>query len=147
MTRKKKKGTELDVFSDIEGRANDAIFDVLAKESPQTIKQLLKQINQYEGLEETYYASLTKRLHALKEEGYVGEAKPTQEGARGQATFELRIKAPLSMILKENSMQKIIDKANDTQRAFLLLAILNILLSEEDQGSNYTNPKGDAEVS
>ena len=145
LARKNRKGTELDVFSDRAGRANAAIFDALAKESPQTIKQLLKEITKYEGLEETYYASLTKRLHALQEEGYVGEAKPTQECAKGQATFELRIKTPLSMILKENSMQKIVDKATDTQRAFLLLAILNILLSGEDQGGNHPNPKGDAE--
>ncbi len=65
LARKRGKGTELRVFSDRAGRANAAIFDALAMESPQTIKQLLKKISRYEGLEETYYASLTKRLHSL----------------------------------------------------------------------------------
>jgi hypothetical protein len=35
------------VFSDRAGRANAAIFDALAKENPQTIKQLLKEITKY----------------------------------------------------------------------------------------------------
>jgi hypothetical protein len=41
------KGTDLNVFSDRAGRANAAIIDVLVKESPQTIKQLLKKITKY----------------------------------------------------------------------------------------------------
>ncbi len=129
MARKKAKGTELEVFRDRAGRANAAIFEVLARESPQTIKRILKQITRYEGLEETYYASLTKRLHALQQEEYAREVKESPEG---QASYELRIKAYLSMVLRENSMQDIIDKATDTQRAFILLALLNVLLPQKD---------------
>jgi hypothetical protein len=140
LTRKKGKGTELDVFSDRAGRANSAIFDILLKESPQTIKRILKLITNYDGLEETYYASLTKRLHALQQEEYTKEVK---ESPKGQSSYELRIKAYLSMVLRENSMQDIIDKATDTQRAFILLALLNVLLSEKDSGSQ---PSGKGNV-
>jgi DNA-binding PadR family transcriptional regulator len=98
------KKTDLAVFSDRAARANSAIFEVLAKQGPQTIKQLLKQISKYEGLEETYYASLTKRLHALQETGYIKENKPTRKGAKEQTRYELRTKSLLAMFLKENSM-------------------------------------------
>ena len=135
MAGKKRKGksTELEVFSDRAGRANVAIFDALAKESPQNIKQLLKQISKYEGLEETYYASLTKRLHCLQETGYIGEAKSVQECNKGQTSYELRMKAYLALFLKENSMQDILDQATDAQAAYILLALLNVFLPENDK--------------
>jgi hypothetical protein len=119
------KGTELDVFSDRAGRANAAIFDALAKESPQTIKQLLKKITKYEGLEETYYASLTKRLRNLTETGLIEEIKPNRKGA--PASYKLSVKAMLAMFLKENSIQDIIDQASDAQAAYILLAMLNVI--------------------
>ncbi len=53
MAKKRKRisnGTDLDVFQDRAARANTAIFDILAKESPQTIKHILKKITKYEGL-------------------------------------------------------------------------------------------------
>jgi hypothetical protein len=131
MAGKKRKGTPLEVFSGKAGRANAAIFEALAKESPQTIKQILKKIAKYEGLEETYYASLTKRLRNLTETGLIEEIKPTWKGA--PATYKLCIKAILEMVLKENSMQGIIDQATDTESAYILLAVLNVLLPEKDK--------------
>jgi predicted transcriptional regulator len=133
LARKKNKGTELEVFSDRAARANVAILDVLAKESPQTIKQLLKQISKYEGLEEIYYASLTKRLNRLHELGYIGEAQPNQEDSKDQTSYELRMKAYLAKFLKENSIQDILDQATDTQAAYILLALLNVFLPEKDK--------------
>lgn len=131
MVRRKGKGTKLEVFSDRAARANAAIFSVLAKESPQTIKQILKKISKYEGLEEVYYASLTKRLHNLTESGFIEEIKPTQKGA--PATYRLCIKAYLAMLLKENSIQDIINQATETQAANILLALLNVLSPERDE--------------
>ena len=127
MVRKKNKGTKLDVFSDRAARANAAIFDILAKESPQTIKRLLKRIKKYEGLEEIYYASLTKRLHRLQETGYIREAKQKQKDAKNQTSYELLTKAYLVMLLKEKNIQDIINQATDTQSALILLALLNAL--------------------
>ena len=126
--RSKSRGTELDVFKGKAGRANAAIFDTLASESPQTIKQLLKRITKYEGLEETYYASLTKRLRNLTEIGLIEEIKPNQKGA--PASYQLCVKAILAMVLKENSMQEIMDRANETQAAIIMLALLNVLFSK-----------------
>lgn len=120
------------MFSGRAGRANAAIFEVLAKESPQTIKRLLKQITKYEGLEETYYASLTKRLHAIVESGYVKENKPAEKGSAGQSNYELRMKAHLSRFLKENDIQDIADQASDAQAGIILLALLNVLFSKKD---------------
>lgn len=131
LARKRGKGAELGVFSDRAGRANAAIFDALARESPQTIKQLLKQITRYEGLEETYYASLTKRLHSLIESGYIKEANPSAEDSKGQAKYELRTKAHLAMFLKENNIQDILDEANDRQAAQILLSMLNVILQDK----------------
>ena len=57
------KKPELAVFTGRAARANSAIFEALARENPQTIKQLLKQIRKFDGLEETYYANQTlKRI-------------------------------------------------------------------------------------
>jgi DNA-binding PadR family transcriptional regulator len=131
LVHRKGKGTKLEVFSDRAARANDAIFSVLAKESPQTIKQILKKISKYEGLEEVYYASLTKRLHNLTESGFIEEIKPTQKGA--PATYRLCIKAYLAMLLKENSIQDIINQATETQAANILLALLNVLSPEREE--------------
>ncbi|MCW4008675.1 MAG: hypothetical protein NWF09_08340 [Candidatus Bathyarchaeota archaeon] len=78
-------------------RANTSIFEIPAKENSQTIKQLLKQVTRYPGLEETYYASLTKRLHALKEAGYIKETKTTRESAKIQTFYELKPKKPTSL--------------------------------------------------
>jgi len=135
VARKQRKGTHLEVFSDKAGRANSAILDVLAKETPQNIKQILKKINKYEGLEETYYASLTKRLHSLQETGYIGEAKTAEETSKNQKSYELRAKAYIAVFLKENSIQDIIDQASDTQAAYILLALLNVFLPEKDQNN------------
>jgi predicted transcriptional regulator len=128
-SKSKNNGTELDVFQDRAARANAAIFEVLAKESPQTIKQILKKITRYEGLEETYYASLTKRLHNLTETGFIEEIKPILKGT--PISYRLCTKAVLAMFLKENSMQYILNQATDIQAAHILLALLNALSSEE----------------
>ena len=119
------------MFSDRAGRANAAIFDALAKENSQNIKQLLKKITKYEGLEETYYASLTKRLRNLRETGLIEEKKPNHKGT--PVSYQLCVKAILAMVLEENSMQDIFNKATDKQAAFILLAILNVVSPEEDQ--------------
>ena len=119
------------MFQGRAARANSAIFDILAKESPQTIKQLLKKITKYEGLEETYYASLTKRLHNLKETGLIEETKPNQKGT--PASYKLCVKAILAMVLEENSMQEIFNQATQKEAAHILLAVLNVLLSKKDK--------------
>jgi hypothetical protein len=132
---KKRKGTELEVFSDRAARANAAIFKVLAIESPQTIKQILKRIIKYEGLEETYYASLTKRLHCLQETNYIRDIKRKQAGGKSQTTYDLQMKAYLAMFLKENSMQDIINQATDVQAGYILLSLLNVLSPEKETDS------------
>jgi len=128
--RSKSNGNELDVFKGRAGRANAAIFEVLAKESPQTIKLLLKKITKYEGLEETYYASLTKRLRNLTEIGLIEEIKPNQKGA--PTCYKLCVKAILAMVLEENRMQEIFNKANEKEAAHILLTVLNVLLPKKD---------------
>jgi hypothetical protein len=91
--QRKSNGVELDVFHDRAGRANAAIFEVLAKGSPQTIKQILKKITKYEGLEETYYAILTKRPRNLTEIGLIEGIKPNRKG--NPTCYKLCIKAIL----------------------------------------------------
>jgi len=119
------------VFQDRAARANDAIFSVLAKESPLTIKQILKKISKYEGLEETYYASLTKRLRNLTETGFIKEIAPEKKGA--PASYQLCIKAYLAMFLKENSIQDLLNQASEQQAAIILLALLNVLQNQKEQ--------------
>ena len=133
--RKRGKGSVLDVFSGRAGRANAAIIDALVKESPQTIKQILKKITKYEGLDETYYSSLTKRLRNLTKIGLLEEIKPNQKGA--PASYRLCVKAFLAMVLEENRMQDIFNQATNIQAAHILLAVLNVLLTKKD--SNLEN--------
>ena len=125
------KKPELAVFTGRAARANSAIFEALARENPQTIKQLLKQIRKFDGLEETYYASLTKRLSVLQETGYIREIKPTRRDAKELAKYELRIKAYLAMFFKENSKQDILDLATDKQAVIRLLVLLNVFQDEK----------------
>jgi predicted transcriptional regulator len=127
---KSSRGTELEVFQGRAARANSAIFDILAKESPQTIKQILKKITKYKGLEETYYASLTKRLRNLTETGLIEEINPNRKGT--PASYKLCVKSILAMVLEENSMQDIFNQATNKQSAHILLAFLNVLLSKKD---------------
>lgn len=87
-------------------------------------------------MEETYYASLTKRLHALIESGYLKEAKSKQEGSKGQANYELKMKAHLARFLKKNSIQNMPNQATDAQAAHILLALLNVILSERDKDNH-----------
>jgi len=129
LERKKSEGTKLSVFEGRSARSNRAIFEALAKESPQTIKQLYKQVRIQKGLEETYYASLTKRLHCLRETGYITQT-PAQGDSRVQV-YELRMKAYLASLLNMYSMQEIIDQATDTQASYILLALLNALIPEK----------------
>jgi hypothetical protein len=125
------KDKELDVLVGKAARTNLAIFEILAKESPQTLKQLQKRITKYPRLQETYYASLTKRLHNLMKTGYIKQAQPKQEGTKAQ-TYELRTKAYLAMLLNEYSIQDILDQATDTQAAYMLLSLLNVLTPKDD---------------
>ncbi|MCX8177153.1 MAG: hypothetical protein N3F10_02495 [Candidatus Bathyarchaeota archaeon] len=87
-----------------------------------------KKVSKQRGLEETCYASLTKRLRCLKEAGYIAENKKHPN----PTTYELRIKAYLAMFLKENSMEDIIEQAADTRSALILLALLNATTQEEE---------------
>lgn len=130
--KKKNKGTDLDVFRGKAARANLAIFEALAKESPRNIKQIRKQISKQKRLQELYYASLTKRLNCLKETRYVAEAETTQESAKAKAqAYELKMKAYLALFLNSYSMQEILDKATDAQAAQILLILLDVVLSEK----------------
>ncbi len=110
--------------------SESAIIDALSKESPQTIKQILKKITKYEGLEETYYASLTKRLRNLTEIGLIEVIKPNRKGA--SASYKLCVKVILALVLEENSMQDIFSQATNVQAAHILLAVLNVLLTKKD---------------
>lgn len=129
--KKMSKDKELDVLVGKAARTNLAIFEILAIESPQTLKQLQKRITKYPRLQETYYASLTKRLHNLQETGYIKQAQPKQEGTKAQA-YELRTKAYLAMLLNEYGIQDILDQATDQQAAHILLALLNALSPKDD---------------
>jgi hypothetical protein len=69
----------------------------------------------------------------MQESSYIGEAKPAQEDSKGQASYELKMKAYLAMFIKENNIQDILDQATDTQTAYIILALLNVELPEKDK--------------
>ena len=97
-------------------------------------QELITQHVDYRGLEAELsewrekYAILTKRLRNLTEIGLIEETKPTQKGA--PASYKLCIKVFLAMVLEENRMQDIFNKATDIQSAQILLT-LNVILSEK----------------
>jgi len=129
LARKKSKGTTLRVFSDRAGRANSAIFDALAQEGNQCIKDLLKKISKVEGLEEMYFASLNKRLKKLLEEYLIQVNKPAERGSA--ANYDLSIKGFLAIILRDNGIQQIFDKANDKGAALMVFAFMYVLYYQE----------------
>ena len=128
MARKKKsKGTELSVFKGREAKLNQAIFQILSTNDPQTISELQKKANKYRGLRRTYYASVSKRIRHLEEAGYIKKAKLTREDSMA-STYELRPKAYLAMLLKELSPEELLDLTTDSSASILSIAITNIIL-------------------
>ncbi|MDR0373476.1 MAG: hypothetical protein LBI79_07980 [Nitrososphaerota archaeon] len=129
----KGKAVELEVWVGKAARTNFAIFDTLSRESPQSLKQLQRHVCKYPGLEEIYYASLTKRLHCLEKKGYVQQVVSGSGGLKVRV-YELRLKACLVMFLKHVSLQDILDVASDTQVACLLLVLLNVYSAKGFEG-------------
>ena len=125
MTRKKCMGSELSVFMGVEAKLNFAIFLILAvSDYPLKNTELLKLLNKQKKSNDTYHASLTKRLRCLVNDEYLKENKVGREAA----TYGLTNKALLAMFLDSNNMQEILDKASEKKRGFLLLALANSIV-------------------
>jgi hypothetical protein len=127
---KKSKGWELEVLVGRAARANRAIFDTLVQKSPQTLKELLRHVCRYPGLEEMYYASLTKRLRCLEAGGYVRRVGLGLTGESVRA-YELCVKSLVVMFLDVYGVSGVLEEASDTQLSCLLLALVNAV-SDKD---------------
>lgn len=125
----KQADTRLSIFKGREAKLNRAIIEILTLQGSLTIPELRKQIAKRKGLEETYYASLFKRVRRLEETGYVRAIVKAEE-SRTQA-YEVRPKAVLAIFLDAYSLQQILDKANDRQAARALLVLLDVILLED----------------
>jgi hypothetical protein len=121
------KTARLSVFKGREAKLNRAIIETLALQGPLTIPKLRKQVIRHKGLEETYYASLNKRIHRLEETGYVRPTKKAEGTSKAQG-YEARTKAILASFLDTYNIQHILDEASDEQAARILLVLLDIVL-------------------
>lgn len=132
MARKKLKTTELKLFKGREAKLNHAIFETLAARGPQTKRNMQKEISKQKGLSGTYYASVSKRISALEESGYVRQVKPTQEGSSKAAVYELRAKAYLATVLNSTSFEDLLSQISDARAISVLLVLLNAILTTEN---------------
>lgn len=131
MPQKKAKGTELSVFKGREARLNLALFESLSLIHPQTIKDLQRKISKKPKLHGVYYASLNKRTSQLEGTQYLKKVKADSRAA----AYELRPKAYLAMLLEAFSPEDLLDRSTDKSASILLLAILNVILSSEEDST------------
>ncbi len=131
MQQKKAKGTELSVFKGREARLNLAIFASLSLLHPQTIKDLQRKISKKPKLHGVHYASLNKRMSQLEKTQYLKKAKADSRAA----AYELRPKAYLAMLLDSYTPEDLLDIVTDKSASILLLAILNVILSGEEDST------------
>ena len=99
MVRKKCKGTELAVFKGREAKLNRAILHILARQGPQTIYDIHRQVNFSKGLKRSRYANVNLRVRALNERGYLIKTglKGTKAGFKA-TLFETTTKAHIALV-------------------------------------------------
>jgi hypothetical protein len=71
MTRKRGKGTELDIFSGREAKLNRVIFIVLDAKNPLTSYDMYLEIRRIKGFRHVKRQSVDRRMKALCEQGWI----------------------------------------------------------------------------
>jgi len=114
VARGKRKSGRLQVFKGREAKLNYAIFQILALKGPQTIYDIHKTVKTRRRLRHVRYASVNKRVRALKESGYINKtgAKKTKAGFEA-SIYELTARAYLALLLSRINLDHFIKEAED----------------------------------
>lgn len=132
MARKKKKGTEFSVFKGREARLNRAIFRVLAKEEPQTTRELRKKIIQTKGMRHTSYSTVNKRVRSLEQAGFLRKAAMKERLGGITNYYELRPKAYLATFLNSTNLEDLLMRFEDASALAVLGTLINAMESSPD---------------
>lgn len=111
MRCEKGRQQRLSVFKGREAKLNRAIFQTLALHGPQTIYDIHKRIRTTREFRSVKYASINKRVRALRESDYlrIAGTKVTQAGPE-TSLHELAIKAYLATFLSSITMEDLLSK-------------------------------------
>ena len=131
MARKKCKGIKLSVFKGREARLSRAMFQVLAKEEPQTTRALRKRIIQIKGLKDTSYSTVNKRVRSLEQKGFIRKVVVKERLGGITNYYELRPKAYLAKFFDSTTIEDLVEQTNDKTA----LTMLGTLISTRESAS------------
>ena len=113
MPRRRRTDGRISVFKGRKARLNHAIFQTLARKSPQTAWQMFKQVKKLKGLFSLRYWALIRRVRALQKQDYlmkVGETKTMAGSETG--LYQLTPRAELAMALDKLDLNRFIREAD-----------------------------------
>jgi len=122
--RHKREIGRISVFKGREARLNQAIFQILALESPLTIYDVCKRIKTKRGLKHTKYTNVNRRVRELKKSSYLQKvgARKTKAGFQ-TILYQMTARAYLAIILNELDLDNFIQTASE-ERALVTIAAL-----------------------
>ena len=98
MTRKKRKGTKLEVFSGKQESLNRVICRVLEWKGPLIAYDVWRQLKSIKGFKYIDSKTAYRRMEALELQGWIGQ-KETRQGKRGgdKILYELTLKGKATL--------------------------------------------------
>ena len=136
MAPREDQRSELSVFKGREAKLNRAIFHIIGLQGPQTSYDTQKEMKKGGPLKSTHYASVNKRMRALKDEGYlkITAIRVSKAGSR-KVFYDLTVKAYLAIKLDLISKENIIRKAEENT-GLQILAALSSIPNDEEENEN-----------
>jgi len=121
-----KNNGKIAVFTGREAKKNLAIFEILSIYGPLSIREIQKLLNK-RGLEITYHASLSKRIHALERDGYIAQIRQVSASPRGSraSLYEVCDKFYLARFLNINTSEGILSNLTDPHPGIVLADLVN----------------------
>jgi hypothetical protein len=110
--RRRRKSSNISVFKGRKARLNHAIFQTLARKSPQTTWDIFKELKKRKDMTKLRYWVLIRKMKALQELDYlmnVGDTR-TMPGTE-TALYQLTPRAELAIALDQIDLDEFIRKA------------------------------------
>jgi DNA-binding PadR family transcriptional regulator len=124
LTRKKLKGTELQVFSRREAVLNRVIFKILRQKGALIPYDIFLQVRTIKGFMHFSHKTVCRRTHALEKGGWI-ILKGTRNTKSGEDRnlYQLSLKGKAALALDEKSMDVFLETANDERLSLLIAAL------------------------
>jgi hypothetical protein len=115
----------LAIFKGREAKLNHAILQTLAKESPQTIYEIHRNIAKARTLKTTRYANVNTRVRALEETSYVRKIglRETKAGFKANL-YEVTARAYFAILVSSLDLDALIKELDEISMLTILSAIV-----------------------